>query len=687
MLHQNAPLGQIHVPYNWKFADAATRLAYTFVPADAGKFALQDSDASLWLVTDALNTTRMSGMPTAGDVGAEPAGAVAAHEALLDPHPQYTTAGEVTTIVEWPIAQHTALPNPHNTGISNIAGLQTALDGKAPTSHFHNQSEVTGLVAALGTKANATDVYTKAQVDTSLSTKANVGASYTKAEEDVLLGGKTDTGHLHTIANVTGLQTSLDAKANASEVYTQTQTDTLLGTKANTSHTHSIANVTGLQTALDGKTDTGHGHAITDVTNLQTTLDGKANTADVYTQTQVNTALALKADATAVYTKSETDTRIQAVIDLAPAALDTLNEIAAALGDDPNFATTMTTQFGLKADKSDTYTKAQVDTSLAGKADSSHVHSIANVTNLQTSLDAKANQATTYTKPEVDTALTAKANQATTYTKTEVDTALSGKAATVHTHTIANVTGLQTALDGKAATAHSHAIADTTGLQTALDGKAATSHVHTIANVTGLQTALDGKTNTGHTHTPAEAGADPVGTAAAAVAAHVAAADPHPTYLTQAEGDARYAQSSGELAVLASNFTTTSNTLQSTGLAVALAANTHYEIDGFFICQSSATNNGLGVGFNGPAGYLHAAFSMTVPTSATAAITMNSEGYLDSLSSTSSMAANTDFLVQVKGIVVTGATAGNLTAYLRSELSGSTARMMDHSMLKAREVA
>jgi hypothetical protein len=37
---------------------------------------------------------------------------------------------------------------------------------------------------------------------------------------------------------------------------------------------------------------------------------------------------------------------ITAVIDGAPGALDTLNELAAALGDDPNFAATLTTQLG-----------------------------------------------------------------------------------------------------------------------------------------------------------------------------------------------------------------------------------------------------------------------------------------------------------------------------------------------------
>jgi len=37
------------------------------------------------------------------------------------------------------------------------------------------------------------------------------------------------------------------------------------------------------------------------------------------------------------------------LVDSSPATLDTLNELAAALGDDPNFATTMTTALGLKA--------------------------------------------------------------------------------------------------------------------------------------------------------------------------------------------------------------------------------------------------------------------------------------------------------------------------------------------------
>lgn len=45
-------------------------------------------------------------------------------------------------------------------------------------------------------------------------------------------------------------------------------------------------------------------------------------------------------------TEAEVDARVQLVVDTAPAALDTLNELAAALGDDENFSTTIATQMG-----------------------------------------------------------------------------------------------------------------------------------------------------------------------------------------------------------------------------------------------------------------------------------------------------------------------------------------------------
>ena len=47
--------------------------------------------------------------------------------------------------------------------------------------------------------------------------------------------------------------------------------------------------------------------------------------------------------------KSYVDTQVTALVDSAPSTLNTLNELAAALNDDANFATTVTTSLGLKA--------------------------------------------------------------------------------------------------------------------------------------------------------------------------------------------------------------------------------------------------------------------------------------------------------------------------------------------------
>ena len=57
--------------------------------------------------------------------------------------------------------------------------------------------------------------------------------------------------------------------------------------------------------------------------------------------------------ATQTYVGTEVSTAITNLIDSAPAALDTLNELAAALGDDPNFATTVSTSLGNKLNISD----------------------------------------------------------------------------------------------------------------------------------------------------------------------------------------------------------------------------------------------------------------------------------------------------------------------------------------------
>lgn len=50
-------------------------------------------------------------------------------------------------------------------------------------------------------------------------------------------------------------------------------------------------------------------------------------------------------------TGEQVDAKVASIVDSAPETLDTLNELATALGNDPNFATTVANQIGQKADK------------------------------------------------------------------------------------------------------------------------------------------------------------------------------------------------------------------------------------------------------------------------------------------------------------------------------------------------
>jgi hypothetical protein len=72
------------------------------------------------------------------------------------------------------------------------------------------------------------------------------------------------------------------------------------------------------------------------------------------------------ASTTSVYSSTKTDGQISAAVAAlvasSPAALDTLNEFALALGNDANFAATTATAIGLKANTADVFTKTQLGT-------------------------------------------------------------------------------------------------------------------------------------------------------------------------------------------------------------------------------------------------------------------------------------------------------------------------------------
>lgn len=97
------------------------------------------------------------------------------------------------------------------------------------------------------------------------------------------------------------------------------------------------------------------------VNNLLGTIDGKLR--NKANRTELTDGLALKANKTEAMTPEQVEQRIQAIVGSAPDALDTLVELAEALNNDPDFASTVTTQLAAKA------TKAELENALSQLTD------------------------------------------------------------------------------------------------------------------------------------------------------------------------------------------------------------------------------------------------------------------------------------------------------------------------------
>lgn len=217
-----------------------------------------------------------------------------------------------------------------------------------------------------------------------------INSSTSKIDDDNLSTGVnnaiTKAHDSHSISDVTGLTNALDGKVDDSQVltnvpanakFTDTTYDLFTTTKdglvpktttSNTSdylrrdgswstppdtkYTLPVAGISlgGVKSGTDitvdasgnvSVNDNSHDHTVANITGLQTELDGKETPAGA-------TAKASVAENNA---KSYTDTKLSDLIGSAPEALDTLHELATALGNDPNFATTLLDSLAEKTKK------------------------------------------------------------------------------------------------------------------------------------------------------------------------------------------------------------------------------------------------------------------------------------------------------------------------------------------------
>ena len=132
--------------------------------------------------------------------------------------------------------------------------------------------------------------------------------------------------------------------------------------KSDSGHKHPFDDVIGLQSALDGKSPNDHRHALGSLTDVS--IDSATNgmvlkrvgLAWVASRILLGDIEGWEATVAAQVAGAITGLR-----DGAPGALDTLDELAAALGDDPNFAATIATALGsrVRGDAAQTWTDAQ----------------------------------------------------------------------------------------------------------------------------------------------------------------------------------------------------------------------------------------------------------------------------------------------------------------------------------------
>lgn len=167
-----------------------------------------------------------------------------------------------------------------------------------------------------------------------------------------------------------------DVTASTTSVYSSSEVNTLLGAKLNSSaYTAAdvlakIETVAGSGSGLDADMlDGNHATAFATAGHLHTgvyqplsgdltAIAGLAGTSGALKKTAANT---WTLDTTTYATPSDVSSAINAVVGAAPAALDTLVELATALGNDANFSGTITTALSnrVRVDAAQTFTSVQ----------------------------------------------------------------------------------------------------------------------------------------------------------------------------------------------------------------------------------------------------------------------------------------------------------------------------------------
>jgi hypothetical protein len=234
------------------------------------------------------------------------------------------------------------------TNLTNHQNDTEDIHGIADTSVLATFSYVTDAIASVtgeysdlaGTGLAWNSGTNSLEIDSTVATETYAdGAVTTHNSATTSVHGIADTSVLATITDVDDAQTAAETTASG-YVTTHNSATTNVHGIADTSI---LVTTTGTQTLTNKTITTPAGLVKGDVG-----LGNVDNTADA--SKPVSTAQATAIETAKTEAIADATAQVNAILSGAPAALNTLDELAAALGDDANFASTVTTSLGLKVD-------------------------------------------------------------------------------------------------------------------------------------------------------------------------------------------------------------------------------------------------------------------------------------------------------------------------------------------------
>ena len=237
-----------------------------------------------------------------------------------------------------------------NTTLSNIATDISSLDGRVDSTESDISSIDNTILGVQGDISSINTTISGIQSDVSdLDSSLTSATSNISTLQSDLSDANSDITTLQT--NLSTLDTNVDAidtRVTAAEsdiTSLQTSATSASGHANATTNVHGIANTADLATksyADNAKTDA--------ITTSATAIALKANIASpALTGTPTAPTATAGTNTTQIATTEFVGTAVANLVASAPAALNTLDELAAALGDDANFASTVTTSLAAKA--------------------------------------------------------------------------------------------------------------------------------------------------------------------------------------------------------------------------------------------------------------------------------------------------------------------------------------------------